>query len=68
MRGFLKWRAEKVTLSDFVIKGKYNMKGVIQTTYDEINEKYGLDEKQQQFLLQAKSIMETRFGRLFAEI
>ena len=37
----------KVPFSDFIIKGKYDMKDVIQPAYDEINEKYGLDEKQQ---------------------
>jgi ribonuclease Z len=39
--------ALKVPFSDFIMKGKYDMKDVIQPTYDEINEKYGLDEKQQ---------------------
>jgi ribonuclease Z len=37
----------KVPFSDFISKGKYDMKDVIQPAYDEINEKYGLDEKQQ---------------------
>ena len=36
----------KVKFSDFIIKGKYDMKDVIQPAYDEINKKYGLDEKQ----------------------
>jgi ribonuclease Z len=36
----------KVPFSDFIIKGKYDMKGVIQPTYDEINEKYELNETQ----------------------
>ena len=39
--------ALKVPFSDFISKGKYDMKDVIQPTYDEINEEYGLDEKQQ---------------------
>jgi ribonuclease Z len=39
--------ALKVPFSDFISKGKYDMKDVIQPAYDEINEKYGLDEKQQ---------------------
>ena len=37
----------KVQFSDFITKGKYDMKDVIQPAYDEINEEYGLDEKQQ---------------------
>jgi hypothetical protein len=28
------------------VGGKYDMKDVIQPTYDEINEKYGINEKQ----------------------
>ena len=36
----------KVPFSDFIVEGKYDMKDVIQPTYDEINEQYGLDEKQ----------------------
>jgi hypothetical protein len=28
------------------VDGKYDMKDVIQPTYDEINKKYGLKEKQ----------------------
>ncbi|MDB4542663.1 MBL fold metallo-hydrolase [bacterium] len=36
----------KVPFSDFIINGKYDMKDVIQPAYDEINEKYGLKEKQ----------------------
>ena len=39
--------ALKVPFSDFITKGKYDMKDVIQPAYDEINEEYGLDEKQQ---------------------
>ena len=39
--------ALKVPFSDFIGDGKYDMKDVIQPTYDEINEEYGLDEKQQ---------------------
>ena len=37
----------KVPFSDFISNGKYDMKDVIQPAYDEINEEYGLDEKQQ---------------------
>ena len=36
----------KVPFSDFIIKGKYDMRDVIQPAYDEINEKYDLNEKQ----------------------
>jgi ribonuclease Z len=36
----------KVPFSTFIVEGKYDMKDVIQPTYDEINEQYGLDEKQ----------------------
>jgi len=36
----------KVPFSDFIIKGRYDMRDVIQPAYDEINEKYGLDEQQ----------------------
>ena len=32
--------------SDFIIGGKYDVKDVIQPIYDEINEQYGLEEKQ----------------------
>jgi ribonuclease Z len=39
--------ALKVPFSKFIINGKYDMKDVIQPTYDEINEKYDLNEKQQ---------------------
>jgi ribonuclease Z len=39
--------ALKVLFSDFIVNGKYDMKEVIQPTYDEINKEYGLDEKQQ---------------------
>jgi ribonuclease Z len=36
----------KVPFSEFIMKGKYDVKDVIQPTYDEINEKYDLNEKQ----------------------
>ena len=39
--------ALKVPFSDFIVNGKYDMKEVIQPTYDEINKKYGLNEKQE---------------------
>jgi ribonuclease Z len=37
----------KVPFSEFIMQGKYDMKDVIQPTYDEINDKYDLNEKQQ---------------------
>jgi len=37
----------KVQMSEFIVNGKYDMKGVIQPTYDEINEKYELNEQQE---------------------
>ena len=36
----------QVGFSDFIINGKYDMKDVIQPTYDAINEQYGLSEAQ----------------------
>jgi ribonuclease Z len=36
----------KVPFSEFIINGKYDMKDVIQPTYDDINEKYDLNEQQ----------------------
>jgi ribonuclease Z len=36
----------RVPFSDFIIKGKYDMKDVIQPAYDEINEQYDLNEQQ----------------------
>ena len=36
----------RVPFSEFIDGGKYDMKDVIQPIYDEINEKYGLNEKQ----------------------
>ena len=39
--------SSEIPYSDFIADGKYDMKDVIQPTYDEINEEYGLDEKQQ---------------------
>jgi len=35
-----------IPYSDMIVGGKYDMKDVIQPTYDEINKKYGLNEKQ----------------------
>jgi ribonuclease Z len=37
----------KVAFSKFIIEGRYNMKDVIQPTYDAINEQYDLNEQQQ---------------------
>ena len=37
----------KVAFSKFIIEGRYNMKDVIQPTYDAINEQYDLSEQQQ---------------------
>jgi hypothetical protein len=36
----------RIPYSEFIVGGKYDMKDVIQPTYDEINKKYGLKEKQ----------------------
>jgi ribonuclease Z len=36
----------RIPYSKFIVDGKYDMKDVIQPTYDEINKKYGLKEKQ----------------------
>ena len=36
----------RIPYSDFIWGGKYDMKDVIQPTYDEINKEYGLNEKQ----------------------
>jgi ribonuclease Z len=36
----------RVPNSDMIASGRYDMKDVIQPTYDEINKKYGLKEKQ----------------------
>ena len=36
----------RIPYSDLIANGKYDMKDVIQPIYDEINKKYGLDEKQ----------------------
>jgi ribonuclease Z len=36
----------QVGFSDFIANGKYDVKDVIQPTYDEINEQYGLSETQ----------------------
>ena len=37
----------RIPFSDFISEGKYDMKDVIQPIYDEINEKYDLNEQQQ---------------------
>jgi len=37
----------RIPYSDMIAGGRYDMKDVIQPTYDEINKKYGLDEKQE---------------------
>ena len=37
----------RIPYSDMIGGGKYDMKNVIQPVYDEINEKYGLTEKQE---------------------
>ena len=37
----------RIPYSDLIAGGKYDVKDVIQPTYDEINSKYGLDEKQE---------------------
>ena len=38
--------AARIPYSDAISNGRLDMKKVLQPTYDEINEKYGLDEKQ----------------------
>jgi ribonuclease Z len=38
--------SQRIPYSDEIISGKLDVKDVIQPTYDEINKKYGLDEKQ----------------------
>ena len=37
----------RIPYSDMIAGGRYDMKDVIQPVYDEINKKYGLDEKQE---------------------
>jgi len=37
----------RIPYSDMISGGKYDMKDVIQPTYDEINKEYGLNEKQE---------------------
>jgi len=39
--------ALQIPFSDFIVNGKYDIKDVIQPAYDEINEEYGLNEKQE---------------------
>jgi ribonuclease Z len=36
----------RIPYTDMIFEGKYDMRDVIQPVYDEINKKYGLDEKQ----------------------
>ncbi|MDJ0852155.1 MAG: hypothetical protein QNK04_27615 [Myxococcota bacterium] len=38
---------QRIPHSDMISSGRYDMRSVIQPTYDEINEKYGLDEEQE---------------------
>ena len=37
----------RIPYSKFIADGRYDMKAVIQPTYDEINKKYGINEKQE---------------------
>ncbi len=37
----------RIPYSEMIAAGRYDMKSVLQPTYDEINEQYGLDEKQE---------------------
>ena len=39
--------SDRIPYSDMIEAGRYDMKDVIQPTYDEINKKYGLQEKQE---------------------
>jgi len=39
--------SKRVPYSDMIIGGRYDMKDVIQPTYDEVNKKYGLKLKQE---------------------
>jgi ribonuclease Z len=39
--------SQRIPYSDMIRDGKYDMKDVIQPVYDEINKKYGLNEKQE---------------------
>jgi ribonuclease Z len=36
----------RIPYSDMILNGKYDVRDVIQPIYDEINQKYGLNEKQ----------------------
>ncbi len=38
--------SQRIANSDMIWSGRYDMSDVIQPIYDEINEQYGLDEKQ----------------------
>ena len=37
----------RIPYSDMIDGGRYDMRDVIQPVYDEINEQYGIDEKQE---------------------
>jgi ribonuclease Z len=39
--------SQRIPYSKMIAEGRYDMKDVIQPTYDEVNKKYGLDEKQE---------------------
>ncbi len=39
--------AQRIPYSDMIAGGRYDMKSVIQPTYDEINKEYGINEKQE---------------------
>jgi len=38
---------DRIPYSEMIAGGRYDMRDVIQPVYDEVNEKYGLDEKQE---------------------
>jgi ribonuclease Z len=37
----------RIPYSDMIASGRYDMRDVIQPTYDEINQQYGTNEKQE---------------------
>ena len=37
----------RIPYSDQILSGKLDVRSVLQPIYDEVNEKYGLDEKQE---------------------
>ena len=39
--------SQRIPYSKMIAEGRYDMKDVIQPTYDEVNKEYGLDEKQE---------------------